>query len=296
MTTQRVALLCAMFVIVIPAAAVTAIVLWSRHCSTGETVDSPYRQFTEWIAAGRNTEAMELGGSLFHALLQEKPNDAALALLARELDIAGQIRTAVADRAQPAPTVLLDEIAGMENLGPPAPTIRNKAGEKGLLPPARDLYWTHLGTFAAERASGRPRTPQTKFCERYYELSMQNHILEIGRHVLVTDPNSSESLCDAVVLPLLSLHGRDGDWDQMESFLSLFRPEMLDLLSTFALLQADRPQAAMAIARYRARVAGEAFSPTAWAFGAADACVVDHRPDLADNAALLGRCTRGRLR
>jgi tetratricopeptide (TPR) repeat protein len=106
--------------------------------------------------------------------------------------------------------------------------------------------------------------------------------MQIGRQVLMSDPNSSENACYALVLPLLHLHGRGDDWEQAELLLALFSPAMLDVLSRFALLQVERPEAAMAVAQYMAEATDKEFSPVQWALDAAEACVADHRPDLAE--------------
>ena len=106
--------------------------------------------------------------------------------------------------------------------------------------------------------------------------------MEIGRQVTIADPNSSENACYAVVLPLLYLYGRDHTWGQVQSLLALFSPANLDMLSRFCLLQAERPQAAMALARYKAEAMGREFSPTMWASDVVNVCVTSHRPDLSE--------------
>lgn len=282
MTTRRIILPSTLLVIVILASVMVTITLWDRQSGPKERVDQRYQRFTQLIADGNGAEAVELGDSLFQALLQERPDDFALALLSRRLEVAGRIREFVTNRVQLSQTVLADGIVGTDDVGLPVPVIQNKAAEEKLLPSARERYWTSLGSFTSEWTLECPTKQETAFCRQYYESTMQDLILEIGHHVVVTDPNSSEYACHAMVMPLLYLHGRDGDWDQMESFLSLFGAEMLEVLSMFALLQAERPGAAMAVARYQAETINEVFSATSWALGAADACIASHRPDLAD--------------
>ncbi len=170
----------------------------------------------------------------------------------------------------------------MADLGLPSPASADRAAPASLLPPARKVYWTRLGAFTDRLISEGLSTQQTAFCERYYDFQMQDLIMEIGRRVVMADPNSSENICHALVLPLLHLYGRDDDWEQVEPLLALFSPEMLNVLSTFALLQIGRCQAATAVAKYRAKAMNKEFSPAQWASDAADACVADHRPDLAE--------------
>lgn len=105
--------------------------------------------------------------------------------------------------------------------------------------------------------------------------------MKVGRQIVMADPNSSENSCYALVLPLVYLYGRDNAWDQIEPFFALFSPNQLDAMRQFSLLQAERPQVSVWIAQYRAKIMGNDFSLVLWALDAADVCVADHRPDLA---------------
>jgi len=278
---QRIVLSFTLLLTVVPVLALAVIALRNRQ-SDSQDADPRHQRFTQLIANGDTTEAMELGKSVFCAMLHEEPNDPVLASLAKRLDVAKQIGESIRDNVRPGQASLLGEMGGMEDLGLPTPPARNINNDGELLRPAHEVYWAHLGAFTVEPSTGHVRTDPRAFSQEYCELSMQDLILEIGRHVIVIDPNSSELVCQAMVLPLLHLQGRDEAWDRMEPFLRLFQPPMLDVMSMFALLQTERPDAAMAVARHRAKVTREVFSLTTWACNAADACAANHRPDLAD--------------
>lgn len=248
----------------------------------GEPVDPRYDQFMQMAEDGRHTEALELGDSLFEILLEEKPGDPALMLFKEKLAATSEIAAVVGGGVRSSQTRLLEGVAGIDDLGLPSPLLEDAAGSEMLPVPAREVYWKHLRLFAAEPQFDGWLRQQTTFYDRYCDLRMRDSITQISRRVILADPSSSENVCYAVVLPLLVLHGRDDTWDRMEPFLSLFSPAVLDTLSRFALLQAERPQAAMAIARFRSTLAGGEFSPVLWASDAAEACVTVRRPDLAE--------------
>jgi tetratricopeptide (TPR) repeat protein len=282
MRTRHYVLIPSLSAIVIAASVITTVVLRPRPSGPEEMMDPNYQRFTQLVAEDRETEVMGLGNSLFQALLRKKLDDSGLALLAKKLEAAWKIEDLLADRIRPNQAAILDGIAAMNDLGLPAPTSGNAGGEEVLLPSARELYWTHLGPFRDEPVFERLTKQEAAFCRQYYELRMQDAIVGIGHQVIIANPESSELACHAMVLPLLYLHGRDDAWDQVESLLALLRPEVLDSLAKFILLQVERAEASMAVSRYRAMALGEEFSPVSWACDAADACVTNHRPDLAD--------------
>lgn len=249
--------------------------------SPGEFIDPEYERFVQTADGKERTQALELGDSLFKALLEQAPDNPALALLKQRLSVAEQINAIVISGTRPIPSSLLERIPGIEDLGLPPPLHAHGATRTLLPPPARELYWTHLRTFTGELALDDLPMQQATFLGRYYDLQMQDSIMRIARQIIVADPNSSENTCYALVLPLLYLCGRDNAWNLIETFLALFSPNQLDVLWQFSLLQAERPQASAQIARYQARMTGQDFSLAAWALNAADACVTNHRPDLA---------------
>lgn len=281
MTARRLVPVLMLILIIVSVPVSIRIVRWSRQSSPGEVVNPEYEQFVQMADDNRRAQALELGNSLFKALLEEKPENPALVLLTKRLSAAEQIGALVMNGIRLGQPKLLEGIPDVEDLGLPPPVSADRVAPASLLPPAREVYWTRLREFADERISNGLSVQQVAFCNRYYDLRMQDLIVAIGRHVVVADPDSSENICYALVLPLLHLHGRDGDWEQMEPLLTLFSPTILDMLSKFALLQIERPQAAMAVAQYRARMIDREFSPAQWAADAAEACVASHRPDLA---------------
>ena len=257
----------------------TLIVQWICPCSAER-----YGEFMRLAEDGKGAEALELGDRLFKGLVAEKPDNAALATLAKRLEVARQVRALVAKAVGPNQSKLLESIAGMDDLGlvPPAPKDQDLPD---MLPPsAQQWYWSHLRLFAGEWVPNGLPAQQATFLGRYYDLKVQDSIMNVARQVIVADPNSVESVCYAVVLPLLYLHGRDGTWDQVESVLAVFSPRQLDLLSKFSLLRAERPQASAQIARFEAKTAGQAFAIQGWAIAAADMCVAHHRPGLAEHS------------
>ncbi len=243
--------------------------------------DTEYESFLRLVKDNRNTEALDLGGRLVRLAAAQNPDAAAFALVAQRLDAAQQIGTQVARVCKPSQTLLLDGLAGIDGPKPASPAAQGQDRFAVLPPSARELYWTHWSVFTHALVLDDLPAQQAAFLSRYYDLQMQESILKIGRQVIVVEPNPSEDACYAIVLPLLYLHGRDNAWDQMGSFLALFSPLQLDLLWRFSALQAERPQASIQIASYRARAAGQEFSLAAWAADAVDLGLVNHRPDLA---------------
>jgi tetratricopeptide (TPR) repeat protein len=286
MTVRRVALILGSALIVVSVLASVWMIQGNRQSSPREDVDPEYARFMQMASDGNEAQALELGDSLFKTLLDKKPGNPTLALLTNRLSIAEQISVPVTNSVRSNQPKLLEGIQGMGDLGLPPRRAEGGAAPASLLPPAREVYWTRLKAFTDTPVSSDLSTQQFAFCQRHYDLRMQDLSVKIGRQIVVTDPNSSENVCHALVLPLLYLHGRDDDWEQAEPLLALFSPAMLDVLSKFTLLQIERPQAAMAVAQYRAGVMGKEFSPIQWGLEAADACAANHRPDLAEQ--LLG--------
>jgi tetratricopeptide (TPR) repeat protein len=284
MTARHLTAALALILIVVVVPASIRIARLTRHFSPGQVIDPEYERFMRMADDDKRAKALELGDSLFKDLPRQKQENPALTLLTQRLSVAEQICSLVIGRFRSSQPKLLEGIPGMDDLGLPPPVHTDKAIPASLPPPAQDLYWTHLGAFAGELALEDLPTQQAMVLGRYYDLQMKDSIMKIGRQVLLTDPNSSESACYAIVLPLVYLCGRDNAWSQMESFLALFSPNQLDVMWRFSLLQAERPQASARIARHQAKMTGEDFSLAAWAINAADACVANHRPDLAHNS------------
>lgn len=281
MTARRFAPASVLILIIVLVPVSIRIIRLSRQSSHVEVIDPEYERFMQMADDGKRAQALELGGSLFKALLQQKPQNSTLALLTQRLSVAEQISVLVISGLRPSQPKLLEGIPGMEDLGLPPPAHENRATPTSLPLPAQDLYWTHLSAFSCELALDDLPMQQATFLGRYYDLQMQDSIMKISRQIVVADPNSSENACYAIVLPLLYLCGRDNAWGQIEPFLALFSPHQLDVLWRFSLLQAERPHASARIARYQAKMMGKDFSLVAWALDAADACVANHRPDLA---------------
>ena len=257
---------------------------WACRCSTGELVETRYDDFSRLINAGKTEEATELGDQLFKALVKRDPNSAVLSSLTKRLAAAQQIDADLARGTRSSSASLLQGIAGMEDLGLPAPASSKKDMPAALPPSARQMYWNHLRTFSGELTLNSLPVRQSTFLSRYYPLCMRDSIMKIGRQVAVADPNSSQSVSYAIVLPLLYSNGRDSVWNEMGTLLALFSPSQLGVLSKFSLIEAERPKAALTISQQASKATGESFSSRAWAFAAADTCVANHRPDLAEKA------------
>jgi hypothetical protein len=281
MTVRRLIPVLVSLSILICGAALLGVVLWRWRSPGRENLDPRYKQFMQWADKGRRAEALQLGESLFHALRQEQPDDPALALLADRLEVARQISARLISRTSLRQPALLEQMPGLDELGLPAAPPRETAAE-ALLPPAQNLYWTHLRAFTAEPNDANLAPPQRTFCAQYYRWRMQDFIMEIGRQIMVTHPDSLEHVQYALVLPLLYLYGEDQRWEEMEPLLALTAPDMLDALAKFALLEIERPEAALALARCEARARGREFSAVPWATATADLCAAHHRPDLAE--------------
>jgi tetratricopeptide (TPR) repeat protein len=280
-TIRHLAPALALFLVAVCLSVLVLIVPSTRRVPPAEKTDPRYEQFLQMADGGR-MEALARGDTLFQSLLEEKPDHPDLVLLRRRLEAARQLRTLLAGTAQSSPAALLEGVTdpGLAGLPVPVPAAPTDPGP--LLPPAREAYWTRLKLFAAARVSRGLSAEQVAFLDRYYDLHMQDAILAIGRQVLVVHPDSSERLCYALVLPLLYLQGREDAWDQETPLFDLFTPQMLGVLSRFALLQAERPGAALAVARCQAGRNNREFSPTQWASDAVDACTLNQRPDLAE--------------
>ena len=260
------------------------IIPWTGRCSAGG-VAATYDDFMRLAADSEKAEAINVGDRLFKVIVVEKPDNAALALLAKRLETAQRIGAVPARGAGSSQAKLLEGIAGLDDLGltPPA-TPKEKEESALLLPSARQMYWSHIRVFTGELTLDSLPAQQATFLRRYYELRMQDSIMKIARQVIVGDPNSPQNASCAVVLPLLYLNGKDNAWDEMKPLLALFSSNQLDILSKFSLLEAERPQAAMAISQRAAQAEGREFSMRTWALAAADTCVANHRPDLAEKA------------
>jgi len=282
MTIRGLAPIAASVLVVAMVSVSVRIVRWNRPPLPQEEIDPQYRQFMQMTVDGRREEALDLGGSLLAALRRDEPANPLLEALEKRLEAAEQVRDLVTSGIRGSQPALLEGIPGMEDLGLPPPASAEPSTLAPLLPSAREVYWTRLQVFSEEPASGSLSAQEVAFCRQYYDLRMQELATVVGHHVVAVDPNSSEDVCYALVLPLLHLQGRDDDWRQAEALLTLFSPAMLDVLSRFSLLQIERPQAAAALAQYRAQAKGEDFSPTSWAVAAADTCTAHHRPDLTE--------------
>lgn len=257
------------------------VVRLSHQSSPGEAIDPNYELFIQMSDNGKRAEALELGDSLFKVLIEQRPENPALALLAQRLRVAEQIGTLALRGVRPSRPKLLEGIPGMEHLDLSLPVHEDMTTQTLLPPPALELYRTHLSTFTGNLTLNNMSIQQAVFLGRYYDLRMQDSIMNVGRRMVIADPNSSENSCYALVLPLVYLYGRDYAIDQIESFFALFSPNQLDVMWKFSLLQAERPQVSARIAQYQARMMGKDFSLVLWALDAADACVANHRPDLA---------------
>lgn len=257
------------------------IVQLNRQSSPIEVINPEYERFIQMIDDGERAQALELGGSLFKGLLEQRPENPALALLAQRLRVAEKINTLITSRVRPSQSKLLEEIPTMEDLELLPPVHEDRATRTSLPPPAHWLYWIHLSTFTGELALNDLSMQQARFLCRYYDLQMQDSIMKVGRQIVMADPNSSENSCYALVLPLVYLYSRDNAWDQIEPFFAFFSPNQLDVMWQFSLLQAEHPQVSAWIAQYQAKMMGKDFSLALWALDAADLCVADHRPDLA---------------
>jgi tetratricopeptide (TPR) repeat protein len=290
-TIRHLAPVLALFLVAVSLSVLVLIVPPTRRAPPAEKTDPRYEQFLQMADGGSRTEALARGDTLFQSLLEEKPDHPDLDLLRRRLEAARQLRTLLASTAKSSPAALLEGVTdpGLAGLPVPVPPERTDPGT--LLPPAREAYWTRLKLFAAARVSRGLSVQQVAFLDRYYDLHMQDEILAIGRQALVAHSGSSERLCYALVLPLLYLQGRQDAWDQETPLFDLFTPQMLGVLSKFALLQAERPGAALAVARCQARRNNREFSPTQWASDAVDACTLNQRPDLAEQ--LVGLVSAG---
>jgi len=281
MTAKRLAPASVLILIVVLIPVSIRIVQLKRQSSPWDVINPEYERFMQMVDDGKRAQTLELGDSLFKVLLEQMPENPTLALLMQRLSVAEQISVLVMSGVRPSQPKLLEGIPGMEDLGLPPPVHEDRATRTSLLPPAQTLYWTHLSAFTGELALDDLPMRQATFLGRYYDLQMQDSIMKIARQIVVVDPNSSENACYAWVLPLLYLCGRDNAWDQIESFLALFSSNQFDVLWWFSLLQAERPDASARIARFQAKMTGKDFSLAVWAFDAADACVANHRPDLA---------------
>ncbi len=284
MTARRLAPASVLILIVVLIPVSIRIVQLKRQSSPPDVINPEYERFMQIANDGKRAQALELGNSLFKVLLEQMPENPTLALLMQRLSVAEQISALVMSGVRPSQQKLLDEIPNMEDLGLPPPVHEDRATRTSLLLPAYALYWTQLSAFTGELALDDLPVQQATFLVRYYDLQMQDSIMKIARQIFVVDPNSSENTCYAWVLPLLYLCGRDNAWDQIGSFLALFSPNQFDVLWRFSLLQAERPEASARIARYQAKMTGKNFSLAVWAFDAADACVANHRPDLAQKS------------
>ena len=257
------------------------IVRLSRQSSPVEVLYPEYARFIQMADDGKRAQALELGHSLFKVLFEQKSENTTLVRLTQRLNVAEHLCALVMSGVRSSQPKLLEETPGMEDLGIPSSVHDAKATRASLLPSAQELYWVHLSVFSDELAMNDLPVQQATFLGRYYDLQMQDSTMKIGRQIIVADPNSSENACYAIVLPLLFLFGRDNAWDQTESFLTLFLPNQLDVMWRFSLLRVERPQASTQIARYQAKMTGKDFFPVVWALDAADVCIADHRPDLA---------------
>jgi hypothetical protein len=89
-----------------------------------------------------------------------------------------------------------------------------------------------------------------------------------------------------LVLPLLYMPDNDPRWESMYFLFEMMGADTLDTLSDFCFLRVERPKTAIAIAKYKAKLKGEDFSPADWSLAASTKCTEDNQPHIAEKLLL----------
>lgn len=257
----------------------------SKYCNAQVEQDNLYLEFEQLVQSKQNTKAIEIGHGLFERLVSKYSENASLHDLQRRLKVAQDLAELISKGLKSRQKKSLKDIVSLDIL-PELPSIGTNEEEPGhLLAPAEQLYWTYLESFSHELNIQGVSATESKFLRGYYCLRMQSWIKEIANIVtqlIITNPESSDLSYYSFVLPLLYLCEEDPGWNKPESLFALVGSGNLDVMSDFCLLRVDRPKAAFAIAKCKARSQGKSFSSVDWTLAASTKCVENHRPDLAE--------------
>lgn len=174
----------------------------------------------------------------------------------------------------------LDDLAGLE-----LPEIKLPERKRKLLP-ASHLYWLNQKPFTSSLETSGLSDTESQFLHDYYQVRSSEAALDIGREIVAFNQKSSNMICYAMVIPLISFEKLNSD-GQYDSLINMFDNEQLLLLSDFCLLECERPDVSLAIARYRAQKEDTPISILNWAEDLIDRCSGFQRPCLAGKIALL---------
>ncbi len=257
----------------------------SKYCNAQVEQDNQYLEFEQLVQNKQNTKAIEIGDGLFERLVSKYSENACLHDLQGRLKVAHVLVEFISKGLESRQKKSLEDIVSLDIL-PELPLLEKNEEEPGyLLPPAEQLYWTYHESFSHKLNIQGVSVAQTKYIRGYYDLRMRRWIKEIANIVtqlIITNPESSDLSYYSFILPLLYLCEEDPGWNKPESLFALVGSGNLDVMSDFCLLRVDRPKAAFAIAKYKAKSQGKSFPLVDWTLAASTKCVENHRPDLAE--------------
>lgn len=243
-----------------------------------------YMEF-EQLMGCEQSKAVELGDNLFEDIVARIGEDAGLSGLQSRLKASEEFvefltRGLEAKRKNIfADAIDIDILPGIE-VG-----VRERGKSCFELPAASHLYWTNLRNFSEKLVFEGLESSELEFIQQYYALKMQRWIEKSAKAVIgitVTDSESQWLLCYSLVLPLLYTSGNEELWEDMDYLFTIIGMENLDVLSEFCLLQVERIETAISIAKHKAMSECKEISIVEWSYAGSVKCVENYRPDLAE--------------
>ncbi len=257
----------------------------SKYCNAQIKQDNPYLEFEQLVRNKLHTKAITIGDDLFERLVSKYPANAGLHDLQGRLEVAHDLVELIRKGLESRQKKSLEDIVSLDIL-PELPPIGKDEGELDyFLPPAEQLYWTYHESFSHKLNIQKLSVAELKFLLGYYDIKIQGWIKEIANIVtqlIIANPESSDLSYHSFVLPLLYLCEEDSGWNKTDSLFALVDSDNLDVMSDFCLLRVDRPKAALAIAKYKAKSQDKSFPVVEWTLAAGTKCIENHRPDLAE--------------
>jgi len=261
----------------------------NEYSSANVNRNSLYPQFKHLAENKQRAKAIEIGHDLFKSLTGKYPENVSLQDLQNRLESANDLAELITQSLEQRQKKLLTDIADLDILPELPPIGKQKEEPVTLLAPPERLYWANLYAFSNEPNVEGITTPESDFLREYYDLKMQaliEKVINTVTRIAITDSASSDICCYSLVLPLLYMSDNDLRWENMHSLFETMGSDTLDILSDFCLLRLKRPETATAVAKYKAKLKGEDFSPVDWSLGASDKCTANNQPYTAEKLLL----------
>ncbi len=239
-----------------------------------------YLIFEQLLEQGQAAKAIEIGEDLFAALVFQNPENKGLSDLKKKIEVAEKITELIAADFKSRQKKALIDIGGLDMFSKSTVAGKNKEQTIALIPTPERLYWSNIQHFQSEPAFEGLSPGEAKFLYRYYDLRMKTwteQIIDITNQVIVTNPESMDLYRYCLILPLLYKSEGDRAWERADFLASITGFGNLDSVVDFCLLKLERPQTAIAIAKF---ITKESFVD--WSVAASERCVENIRCDIAE--------------